>query len=56
MPDRSASANQPKKVNPALVVVKDVGNDSAVLVVTAVTTEPESVSNVTVRSLALHLA
>ena len=44
LPEKSAAANQPRKVYPALVVVNVVGIDSAVLVVTAVTAVPESVS------------
>ena len=56
LPEKSAAANQPRKVYPALVVVNVVGIDSAVLVVTAVTAVPKLVLKVTVRSFAVHLA
>ena len=50
------SVNQPSKLYPARVVVKLLGNASAVLVVKSVTEVPEFETKVTVNGLAVHLA
>ena len=55
-PVKPESVNQPSKLYPARVVVKLLGNASAVLVVKVVTAVPELVTKVTSNGLAVHFA